>query len=75
MVAGNGRGDQRVAGPVAPVTPAWRPGAGYVLSYVTRGGDIVTRDVYGGRVLWRAHAGEPADASSSGARAATASWR
>ena len=62
VVTGSGAADQRVDGPVAPVTPAWRPGAGYVLSYVTRGGSIVTRDVYGGRVLWRARAGDRATA-------------
>ena len=37
VVTGNGLGDHRVAGAVAPVTPAWRPGPGYVLSYVTAG--------------------------------------
>ncbi len=58
LVTGNGLGDHRVAGAVAPVTPAWRPGPGYVLSYVTAAGSIVTRDVYGGRVLWTAPARE-----------------
>ena len=55
LLTGSGVGDHLVAGAVAPVTPAWRPGAGYVLSYVTLAGDIVTRDVYTGRVLWTAH--------------------
>ena len=73
LLTGSGVGDHLVAGAVAPVTPAWRPGAGYVLSYVTLAGDIVTRDVYTGRVLWTAHPdARPSELEWSAA--ASASW-
>ena len=41
----------------APVTPAWRPGAGYVLAYASASGAIETLDVITGRALWRARPG------------------
>jgi sugar lactone lactonase YvrE len=59
VVAGDGVGDRLLARGVAPVTPAWRPGSGHVLTYATRTGRIVTRDVDAGRVLWSARASEP----------------
>jgi hypothetical protein len=58
VVAGDGSGDRLVDTGVAPVSPAWRPGRGYVLTYAKRDGRIVTRDVLGGRVLWSARMGE-----------------
>jgi len=58
VVAGDGSGDRLVDTGVAPVTPAWRPGPGYVLSYATADGRVVTRDVLGGRVLWSARVSE-----------------
>ena len=71
-MAGDGSGDRLLDTGVAPVTPAWRPGPGYVLTYAAAGGRIVTRDVLGGRVLWSVRVGErpagsrgPATASGS----------
>ena len=59
---------------VAPVTPAWRPGAGYVLSYVTGRPTSSPGTWYTGRVLWTARptAGR---ATLEWTDAATASWR
>jgi hypothetical protein len=58
VVGGDGTGDRLVAGGVAPVAPAWRPGGSrHVLSYWAADGQIVTRDADSGRVLWRASAG------------------
>jgi WD40 repeat protein len=56
VVAGDGTGDRLLARGVARVTPAWRPGKRHVLTYVTPGGSVVTRDADSGRVLWRATA-------------------
>jgi hypothetical protein len=58
VVGGDGRGDHLLAGGVAPVAPAWRPGGEHVLSYWTTDGRIVTREADSGRVLWRASAGD-----------------
>ena len=52
VVAGDGTGDRAVA-PALAVAPAWRPGAGHVLTYVDRSNRVVTRDLVSGRVLWR----------------------
>ncbi len=60
VVAGDGSGDRLLAGGVARVAPAWRPGAERVLSYWTNDGLIVTRDADSGRLLWRASAGTSA---------------
>ena len=61
VVGGDGTGDRLLAGGVAPVAPAWRPGGSrHVLSYWTADGQIVTRDADSGRVLWRASAGASA---------------
>ncbi len=56
VVDGSGGLDHRVAGGAAPVTPAWRPGRGYVLTYAGSGG-VVTVGADGGRGLWRARSG------------------
>ena len=60
VVAGDGTGDRLLARGTADVQPAWRPGAGHVLTYATRGGEIVTVDTGSGRVLWRRRAEGPA---------------
>jgi dipeptidyl aminopeptidase/acylaminoacyl peptidase len=61
MADGDGTGDRLLAGGVAPLAPAWRPGGSrHVLSYWTADGQIVTRDADSGRVLWRASAGASA---------------
>jgi hypothetical protein len=52
VVAGDGTGD-RAVGHALAVAPAWRPGAGHVLTYVDRSNRVVTRDLVTGRVLWR----------------------
>jgi hypothetical protein len=56
VVAGDGTGDRALAGDVADVAPAWRPGGGHVLTYAARDGEVVTVDTGSGRVLWRRRA-------------------
>lgn len=54
VIAGDGTGDHLLAGGVAPVAPAWRPGGAagpFELAYVTGGGRVVLRDADTGRVL------------------------
>jgi hypothetical protein len=59
-VAGDGTADRLVRRAAAPVTPAWRQGAGWVLSYAGAGGLIETVDVDTRRRLWvRRTGGEP----------------
>lgn len=53
VVGGDGVGDRRVRASVRPVAPAWRPGGGFVASYVDGAGTLVTEDVGHGVVLWR----------------------
>jgi outer membrane protein assembly factor BamB len=53
VVGGDGKGDRLLAGAVAPVAPAWRPGRGHVVAYSAPGGRIVVRDADSGRTLWR----------------------
>jgi dipeptidyl aminopeptidase/acylaminoacyl peptidase len=50
VVAGDGTGDRLLAPDVAPVTPAWRPGADRLLSFVDAGGRIRTVAADTGRV-------------------------
>jgi hypothetical protein len=52
VVAGDGEGDRVLAPRVAPVAPAWRPGAGFVLAYATPGGVVEVVSAKGRRV-WR----------------------
>jgi outer membrane protein assembly factor BamB len=59
VVAGDGTGDRLLARGTGDVRPAWRPGAGHVLTYATRSGEIVTVDTGFGRVLWRRRADGP----------------
>lgn len=49
---GSGRLDHAVRARVAPLTPAWRPGRGYVLTLALPGGRLVTLDADSGRRLW-----------------------
>jgi len=61
VVAGDGTGDRLVARGVAAVAPAWLPRAPHVLTYVTRGGRVITRSIPAGRELWRAARGTRVD--------------
>lgn len=54
VVAGDGTGDRLLARRVGPAAPAWRPGAGHVLTFAGPADAIVTLDVDTGRELWRA---------------------
>jgi hypothetical protein len=56
---GNPATDRRLRRRAAAVTPAWRRGEDYVLSYATAGGAIETLDATTGRRLWRTRAAEP----------------
>jgi hypothetical protein len=40
VVAGDGTGDHQVDGRVAPIAPAWRPGARHILAFVDQGGTV-----------------------------------
>jgi hypothetical protein len=52
VVAGDGTGDRAIARGVAPVAPAWRPGAQHVLAYATADA-VVGVAAETGRTLWR----------------------
>jgi hypothetical protein len=58
VVGGDGAGDRLLARRLAPVTPAWRPGPGNVLTYASLDGRVIARDADNGRVLWSSRAGE-----------------
>jgi WD40-like Beta Propeller Repeat len=51
VVAGDGTRDRQVAARVAPVSPAWRPGARHVLAFVDAGGEVALEDTDSGRRL------------------------
>jgi hypothetical protein len=53
VVDGSGGLDHLVASRARAVTPAWRPGGPYVLTYATAAGGLRTVDADSGRVLWR----------------------
>jgi hypothetical protein len=54
VVIGNGDGDRELAAPVAPVAPAWRPGASQnVVAYADRLGRVIAVDVDTGETLFR----------------------
>jgi hypothetical protein len=57
VVAGDGTDDRLLRRAAAPVTPAWRPGAAWVVTYAGAGGLIETVDVDSGRRLWARRAG------------------
>jgi hypothetical protein len=61
IVVGNGEGDQLLAPSVAPVAPAWRPGAvRNVLAYVDSGRRVHVVDVDTRQELWSAGPGPAA---------------
>lgn len=53
VVGGDGVGDRRVRARVRLVAPVWRPGGGFVATYVDGAGAVVTEDVERGITLWR----------------------
>jgi sugar lactone lactonase YvrE len=57
VVAGDGTADRPVGRGAAAVTPDWRPVSGNVLSWATRDGRVVTRDLDAGRTRWSLGAG------------------
>jgi len=57
VVAGDGTGDRLLETRVAPVTPAWRPGPGHLLSFVDRGGRIRTVRADSGRSTFEVRPG------------------
>ncbi len=57
VVAGDGTGDRPVARGAAAVTPDWRPVARNAMSWATRDGRVVTRDLDAGGTRWSATAG------------------
>ncbi len=56
VVRGDGSSDHLLAGPVAGVAPAWRPGHPYELAYLARDGKVVVRDGDSGALAWQAPA-------------------
>ena len=54
VVAGDGKGDHRLARQSLPVAPAWRPGAAHVLAYARGDGFLRVVDADRGTVLLRA---------------------
>jgi hypothetical protein len=52
-VGGNGAGDRLLRHHAGPVTPAWRPGPGHVLTFASDGAGLETLDADSGRTLWR----------------------
>jgi hypothetical protein len=53
VIAGDGTGARVFAAPVAPVAPAWRPGAPHTLAWIGARGHVVVADVDTGAVVWR----------------------
>jgi hypothetical protein len=60
VVGGDGEGDRLVAGRVAPVAPAWRPGQERLLTYVDRSGRIHLVGTDDRRERWRTGPARPA---------------
>ncbi len=52
VVAGDGSADHFLAGPVAPVAPAWRPDHSFQLAYMSAGGVLTVRDGDSGQMIW-----------------------
>jgi WD40 repeat protein len=57
VVEGDGDGDRLLAHGVAPIAPAWRPGAGGELAFADRHGRIELSQAGTGRRLWRSGPG------------------
>ena len=53
VVVGNGTGDRELSPQVAPVAPAWRPGAEHGLAYSDPLGRIVVVETDTGKTLWK----------------------
>jgi Tol biopolymer transport system component len=53
VIAGDGTGARVFARPIAPVAPAWRPGAPHTLAWVGADGRVEVRDVDTGALMWR----------------------
>jgi WD40 repeat protein len=71
VIVGNGTGDRRLAGQVASIAPAWRPGHDYQLAYATVDGSVVVRDADTARTVWSRRPPAPArglDWSADGTR-------
>jgi hypothetical protein len=60
VVGGDGKGDRLLARSVAPVAPAWKPGASHVLAYVV-GAAVRAVDADNGRRLWTRRVGRVSD--------------
>lgn len=52
VIAGDSTSDRPLAGGVAPVAPAWRPGYPYQLAYVDAGGAVAVRDAGTGKLAF-----------------------
>jgi hypothetical protein len=59
VVPGDGTGDADVGGPSARVAPAWRPGAGFTLTYIDTLGRVSVYDLDSGLGPWSAGPGSP----------------
>jgi hypothetical protein len=57
VVVGNGTGDRLLAQEVAPVAPAWRPGATHVLAFADDAGRVRVVDADSGDALWARRTG------------------
>ena len=53
VVVENGTGDRELAGRVAEIAPAWRPGREEILAYADPQGRIIVADADSGKALWR----------------------
>jgi hypothetical protein len=58
VVNGDGTGDRRLAGGVAPVAPAWRAGPTHVLAYATDRGAVAAVGADSGRKVFTTRPGE-----------------
>lgn len=59
LVAGDGTGDRAIALRVAPVRPAWRPGPGHIVAWVTERGVVSVAEADTSRGLWSTRPGDP----------------
>jgi hypothetical protein len=66
VVVGNGTGDRLLARRVAPVAPAWRPGAAHLLAFADEAGRVLVVDSDSGDTLWARRTGRPRELVWSG---------
>jgi len=52
VVVGNDTGDRLLSASVAPVAPAWRPGPGFMLAYVTSSGHVQVVETDSQKPVW-----------------------